>query len=344
MRGPFSFIGGGVAAPPPPTPVITSVTQDLADTLGGSSHVIAGTGLTGPLGATGVRFGSTNATSYVVDSDIQITAVAPANSAGSHDVTVTTSGGTSNAYAFEAWDPTVPAAPTFFAEKPDYTAPGADGLFTARATTISNFIGPGTGLASPSVSSGAPLFSRAGTTSLVSPYTNDDLIGRDRTVGCTIGLVLDVTSINAEGGAVYDNEMVIGDTFQNTGVYLGGAGADEAILDITTTGSVDTQARVSLGAAPISGRQVIVGERDSSGTPFVKITADAAPTWSNGPTLASDVDAGGTLIMGKSVYSVAHGEPTKYLDAAILAVVCVKSAWSDADVTKFYKWAAARHP
>ncbi len=340
MARPFSFL----AVPPAPSaPVITSITQDLADTLGGSSHVIAGTSFTG---ATSVFFGTTPATSYVVDSGIQITAVAPANSAGSQDVTVTTPAGTSNAQAFEAWDPTVPATPTYFAERPDYAAPGGDGTFTGRSSLIGDFTGPGGGVGSPSVSSGAPLFVRADTTRLLNSNTPDDLIGRDRTVGCTIAVVLDITSINAEGAHVYDNEMVVGDTFQNTGLYLGGSGADEAILDITISGSVDKQARVSLGTAPISGRRVIVAERDPMGTPtpFVKITADSTPIWSNGDTLASDVDAGGTLVMGKSTYSVGHGEPTKYLDSAIVAIVCVKSAWSNADVTKFFKWASARHP
>jgi hypothetical protein len=153
--------------------------------------------------------------------------------------------------------------------------------------------------------------------------------------------VLDIVSITAQGSNVYDNQMIVGDTFQNTGLYLGGSGGNKAILDITTAGSVDQQAIVTI---PTTGRVVLVGERDVSGTPFVKITADGS-TWVNGPTLASDVDVGGIVTMGKSLYSANHGASAQaYLDAKVRAVATIKQGWSDPDVAKFYKWAAARHP
>jgi hypothetical protein len=58
--------------------------------------VITGTNFTGTTGATGVKFGSTNATSYVVNTATQITAVAPAGTANSTvDVTVTNNSQTS---------------------------------------------------------------------------------------------------------------------------------------------------------------------------------------------------------------------------------------------------------
>ena len=59
---------------------------------GGTTVTITGTVFTG---ATAVMFGSTAATSYVVNSATSITAVSPAGSAGTVDVTVTTPGGTS---------------------------------------------------------------------------------------------------------------------------------------------------------------------------------------------------------------------------------------------------------
>ncbi|MEU7631264.1 IPT/TIG domain-containing protein [Nocardia sp. NPDC049220] len=60
---------------------------------GGTKVVISGTGLTG---ATAVTFGATPATSFTVNSDTQITALAHAGAAGTAQVTVTTAGGTSN--------------------------------------------------------------------------------------------------------------------------------------------------------------------------------------------------------------------------------------------------------
>ncbi|MGW4719407.1 IPT/TIG domain-containing protein [Nocardia sp. NPDC004260] len=77
-------------------PTITSITPTSGPTTGGTSVTIAGTGFTGPLT---VRFGST-ATTFTIDSAIQITAVAPAGSAGAVQVTVSDSGGTSNGVTY----------------------------------------------------------------------------------------------------------------------------------------------------------------------------------------------------------------------------------------------------
>jgi IPT/TIG domain len=67
-------------------PTVTSVTPVESSESGGVSVMIAGTGFTG---ATAVQFGSANATSFTVNSDSSITAVAPSGS-GTVDVTVTT--------------------------------------------------------------------------------------------------------------------------------------------------------------------------------------------------------------------------------------------------------------
>ena len=66
---------------------------------GGVSVTITGSGF---LGATRVQFGGVDAQSFVVNSDTQITAVTPASSPGTADVTVTTPRGTSavNGVAF----------------------------------------------------------------------------------------------------------------------------------------------------------------------------------------------------------------------------------------------------
>ncbi|WP_425297503.1 IPT/TIG domain-containing protein [Nocardia abscessus] len=65
-------------------------------TTGGTSVTITGTGFTGP--AT-VSFGGT-ATTFTIDSPTQITAIAPAGSAGAVQVTVTNSDGTSNGVTY----------------------------------------------------------------------------------------------------------------------------------------------------------------------------------------------------------------------------------------------------
>ncbi|MGD7246808.1 putative Ig domain-containing protein [Ralstonia pseudosolanacearum] len=73
-------------------PTVTGISPSSGGTGGGTSVAVTGTGFTG---ATAVKFGSTNAGSFTVNSATSITATSPAGSAGTVDLTVTTSGGTS---------------------------------------------------------------------------------------------------------------------------------------------------------------------------------------------------------------------------------------------------------
>ena len=89
-------------------PVVTSVSPTSGTLFGGTSVTINGTNFTG---ATAVRFGDTDAASFVVNSDTRITAVSPAGW-GTVDLTVTTPSGTSAAvaadqYTYSVYKPTV---------------------------------------------------------------------------------------------------------------------------------------------------------------------------------------------------------------------------------------------
>ena len=92
-----------------PAPTITAVSPASGTTAGGTSVTITGTNFTGATGADAVKFGSTNATAYTVDTATQITATSPAGS-GTVDITVTTTGGTSATSAADQF--TYVAAPT----------------------------------------------------------------------------------------------------------------------------------------------------------------------------------------------------------------------------------------
>jgi len=74
-----------------PVPTFTSITPASGFVTGGTSVIITGTGFTG---ATSVTFGGTAATSFTVDSPLQITATTPAHAAGAVNVVITTAGGT----------------------------------------------------------------------------------------------------------------------------------------------------------------------------------------------------------------------------------------------------------
>jgi alpha-tubulin suppressor-like RCC1 family protein len=82
----------GLTAVPGGCLAVTAVQAASTSCDGGVPVTITGSGF---LGATSVRFGGVEAQSFVVNSDTQITAVTPASSAGSADVTVTTPRGTS---------------------------------------------------------------------------------------------------------------------------------------------------------------------------------------------------------------------------------------------------------
>ena len=73
-------------------PTITGISTTSGPTVGSTTVVITGTNF---LAASAVKFGSTNATGYTINSATQITATSPAGSAGAVDITVTTAGGTS---------------------------------------------------------------------------------------------------------------------------------------------------------------------------------------------------------------------------------------------------------
>jgi hypothetical protein len=84
-------VGGGDAVIAS-VPKVTKVTPSKGPVGGGTSVTITGTSFTG---ATTVSFGSVSATGFKVSSSTSITAVAPAEVAGSVDVRVTTQAGTS---------------------------------------------------------------------------------------------------------------------------------------------------------------------------------------------------------------------------------------------------------
>jgi hypothetical protein len=84
-------------------PVVTALAPSRGPAAGGETVAITGSGFTG---ATAVRFDSIPAAKFTVVSDTLITATAPAQSAGEHDVSVTSPSGNSpivNADAFTAW-------------------------------------------------------------------------------------------------------------------------------------------------------------------------------------------------------------------------------------------------
>lgn len=77
---------------PGPAPTISKLSPKKGPAAGGTAVTIKGAGLTD---VTAVKFGTTDATSYTVNSQTSITAISPAETTGTVNVTVTTPNGTS---------------------------------------------------------------------------------------------------------------------------------------------------------------------------------------------------------------------------------------------------------
>ncbi|WP_062997070.1 ice-binding family protein [Nocardia mikamii] len=109
-------------------PTLTSIIPASGSAAGGTTVVLTGTHLTG---ATAVNFGGTPATSFTVNSDTQITAVAPAHTAGTVQVTVTTPSGTSNGVSY-----TYIAVPTLTSVTPSSGPPSGGTVVVLTGTGL----------------------------------------------------------------------------------------------------------------------------------------------------------------------------------------------------------------
>jgi IPT/TIG domain len=102
----LTTIGGTATLPASFTyraqPGITGISPNRGPIAGGTSVVITGTDFNA---ATAVTFGGTAATSYVVNSNTQITAVAPAHAAGNFNVVVVTTSAGTGSYYYYAYIP-----------------------------------------------------------------------------------------------------------------------------------------------------------------------------------------------------------------------------------------------
>ena len=116
-------------------PTVTAVSPTAGPTGGGTTVVITGTGFSAAPGTGAVKFGAASAT-YTINSNTQITATAPANAAGTYDITVTTPGGTSATSASDQY--TYIAAPTVTAVAPTAGPTSGGSTVVITGTNLSN--------------------------------------------------------------------------------------------------------------------------------------------------------------------------------------------------------------
>lgn len=305
-------------------PTITSLNHTLGDPLGQNSVVLAGTLFTG---VTQVYFGATAAVSFVIDSAIQITAVAPAHVAGSAPVKVHCAGGDSNTSAYEYWDPTVPATPTAFLRGPNYTKVGAVGLWdTSIPLVFPNYTAGGNILAPAQDGNGRPQFAIT-LDRLQGPGTEwADLIDLSNATGFTIAVALDLGSLSGAANAVISSADFYGALYFESGPgtvsYAYYEVESSSYKFVTTT-------------IPSSGRIILIIERDISGTPKLRIMKDGT-TWVNGDNVQTLKSTFAGIFLGYNTAIAAYP-----IDATFLTVVTLRASWNTTDAGKFFQWVAS---
>jgi RHS repeat-associated protein len=246
-----------------PGPAVSKVSTSAGPIAGGTAVTITGTGFTG---ASAVSFGSVSAASYAVVSSTQITATAPAQQAGTVDVTVTTPGGIS---------PAVTADQFSYLPEPAVTgiAPPAGPASGGTAVTIT-----GTGLASATAVSfgtvAATSFTVVSSTQLAAVVPAQSAGTVDVTVSTPGGTSSDVTADHF----TYAPLPAVTKVTPSTGLTGGGT-------TVTITGSAFTGATaVNFGSTPAATFTV---------TSATQITA-TAPAHATGTVDITVTTPGGT--------------------------------------------------
>ncbi|WP_459549879.1 beta strand repeat-containing protein [Nocardia sp. X0981] len=275
----------GVAYTYAAVPTLSSITPGSGPAAGGTTVILIGTGLST---ASAVTFGATPATSFTVDSDMQITAVVPAG-AGTVPVTVTTAGGTTNSLAY-----TYVALPTLTSVVPS-SGPAAGGTTVvltgtglAGATAVNFGATPATSFTvdSPTqITAVAP--AGAGTVAVTVTTAGGTSNGVAYTYIPAPVLTAAVPNVGLEAG---------GTTVVVTGIGLSGASAVAFGGTPATSFTVDSDTQIT-AVAP-------------AGTGTVQLTVTTPGGVSNGlaytyipaPTLTTAVpnvglEAGGTIVV-----------------------------------------------
>ncbi len=239
-------------------PQVTAVSPTWGPTQGGNPVTISGLNL---FGASAVTFGSTAATAFTVNDDGTITAIAPALSSGTVDVTVTTSAGTSSTSAADKYTATAGAAPTVTGLSSSSGPTGGGNNVTVTGTNLASAVGVSFGsdpadftvLSDTSISVTVPaqLASTVHVT-VTSPYGTSATSSADQyTYSGTAPTVtgLDVTQGPAAGGTLL---TVLGSNFNGTSSVSFGSTSTTAFTVLSSTSLLVTVPSLTAGTCHVT--------------------------------------------------------------------------------------------
>ncbi|HEV3263899.1 MAG TPA: IPT/TIG domain-containing protein [Acidimicrobiales bacterium] len=252
-------------------PTVTGVSPDNGVPAGGTSVTITGTGLSG---ATAVHFGVNLATG-VTCSATSCTVTAPAGSAGTVDVTVTTPRGTSAAnppgdqFTYEA-------APTVTAISPT-AGPVAGG--TAITITGTGFIG-----ATAADIGGSNACTSAFTVVSATSITCDTPAGSAGTVDVTVTTPQGTSAANPPGDQfTYEAAPTATGVSPDTGPPSGGTSATITGTNLTGATAVDFGANLATGVSCSATSCAVTAPAGSTGTVDVTVTIPGGGTSAANP-------------------------------------------------------------
>ncbi|MEU6582437.1 IPT/TIG domain-containing protein [Nocardia sp. NPDC046763] len=270
-------------------PTITAISPPSGPASGGNPVVITGSGFTGP---DTVQFGAT-ATTFTINSDTQITAIAPPGT-GTVQVTVSNAGGTSNGASY-----TYAAVPSLIFIAP-ITGPTAGGTtVTLTGTGLSSATGVNFG-ATPATS--FTIVSNTQITAIAPAGAGTVSVTVTSTAGSSNGLPF-----------TYVGVPTVISVSPNSGPVTGGA-----VVTVTGTGFTSATA-VSFGATPatlffvLSDTQILAIAPPGTGTVQVTVTTAAGVsagvpfTYRPVPTLSSISPATGPITGGTTVILTGTG-------------------------------------
>jgi hypothetical protein len=283
-------------------PAVTAVSPNTGSTAGGQVVTVTGTGFTG---ATGVSFGSTAASSYQIVSDTTVTATAPAGSAGTVDIKVTTNNGTSSAVTADHFTYLSTAAPTVTGVSP---TSGSTAGGTSVTVTGTNFTGAtavtfgGVAASSFTVNSSTSITATSpaqpvGTIDIcVTTPSGTSAVGSADHFSFTAASAPTVTSLGTSSGSNLGgiSVTITGTNFTGaTGVFFGGVAAASFTVSSSTSITATSPAQAA-GTYDVTIATYSATSATASGDRYTATLASAPTVTAVSPTSGST--AGGTSV------------------------------------------------
>jgi hypothetical protein len=333
-------------------PSISALSPVSGTTAGGTSVVITGTNF---IGTTAVTFGGVNATSFVVNSATQITAVTPPRAPGSVTIAVVTPGGTiTTNFTFSSLPTATTLSPTSGTTSGGVTVTingtnftGATGVtfggtnatsFTVVSATQITAVTPVRVAGAVTVDVITPggiarasdVFTFVAATPTVSSFTPNS----GSTGGATSVVITGTNFIGTTGvsiGGVTATSFVVNSATQITAVAAAGTGS--GAVTVTTAGGTGTSATVYSYLAPpvISSLNVTTGSTTGGTTVVISGT---------GFTGTTSVTFGGTAAAIVSTTDTAITVTTPAKPAGVVTVVVTTSV-SSASSANAYTYAVS---